>query len=173
MDGVPYPQPLAGLEPQYVPWGLLLVRPIGHPPRPVPPRAADQWSRAYPTVLRVPRLGRYGHRGGPQTPEVGSLACVPRGPFSSRPQFTLCGLWWWVSRLSWVGWWWWGGSSSPFLAVLLARVSPPSLVVVRRRWRRVVPRLSWLRVRVVGVAPRHSWLGSSGVGGRQAFATPG
>ena len=33
MDGVPYPQPLAGPEPQYVPWGVLLVRPIGHPPR--------------------------------------------------------------------------------------------------------------------------------------------
>ena len=27
---VPYPQPLAGPEPQYVPWGVLLVRPIGH-----------------------------------------------------------------------------------------------------------------------------------------------
>ena len=34
MDGVPYLQPLAGPEPQYVPWGVLLVRPIGHPPRP-------------------------------------------------------------------------------------------------------------------------------------------
>ena len=32
MDGVPYPQPLAGPEPQYMPWRLLLVRPIGHPP---------------------------------------------------------------------------------------------------------------------------------------------
>ena len=32
MDGVPYPQPLTGQEPQYVPWGALLVRPIGHPP---------------------------------------------------------------------------------------------------------------------------------------------
>ena len=58
MDGVPYPQPLAGPEPQYVPWGVLLVRPIGHPPRPVPPRAADQRSRAYPTLLRVLRWGR-------------------------------------------------------------------------------------------------------------------
>ena len=33
MDGVPYRQPLAGPESQYVPWGVLLVRPIGHPPR--------------------------------------------------------------------------------------------------------------------------------------------
>ena len=95
MDGVPYPQPLAGPVPQYVPWGVLLVRPIGHPPRPVPPRAADQRSRAYPTLLRVLRWGRYGHRGGPQTPEVGSLAGAPRGPFSSRPPFrcAVCGGW--------------------------------------------------------------------------------
>ena len=95
MDGLPYPQPLAGPEPQYVPWGVLLVRPIGHPPRPVPPRAADQRSRAYPTLLRVLRWGRYGHRGGAQTPEVGSLACVSRGPFSSRPPFrcAVCGGW--------------------------------------------------------------------------------
>ena len=33
------------------------------------------------------------------------------------------------------------------------------------------PRLSWLRV--LGVAPHHSWLGSSGVGGGGGFATPG
>ena len=107
MDGVPYPQPLAGPEPQYVPWGVLLVRPIGHPPRPVPPRAADQRSRAYPTLLRVLRWGRYGHRGGPQTPEVGSLACVSRGPFPSRPPFRCVVLL--VSHLSGVGWWWWEG----------------------------------------------------------------
>ena len=133
MDGVPYPQPLAGPEPQYVPWGVLLVRPIGHPPRPVPPRAADQRSRAYPTLLRVLRWGRYGHRGGPQTPEVGFLACVPRGPFSSRPPFrcAVCGGWCPVSP----GWGGGGGGGgvSLFLAVLLACVSPPPLVVVRRR----------------------------------------
>ena len=110
MDDVPYPQPLAGPEPQYVPWGVLLVRPIGHPPRPVPPRTADQRSRAYPTLLRVLRWGRYGHQGGPQTPDVGSPACVSRGPFSSRPPFRCCGLRWWVSRLSRVGWWWRGGA---------------------------------------------------------------
>ena len=46
MDGVPYPQPLTGHEPQYVPWGVLLVKPIGQPPRPVPPRAAGQRSGA-------------------------------------------------------------------------------------------------------------------------------
>ena len=89
MDGVPYPQPLAGPEPQYVPWEVFLVRPIGHPPRPVPPRAADQRSRAYPTLLRVLSWSRYVHLGGPQTPEVGSLACVSRGPFSSRPHFAV------------------------------------------------------------------------------------
>ena len=134
MDGVPYPQPLAGPEPQYVPWGVLLVRPIGHPPRPVAPRAADQRSRAYPTLLRVLRWGRYGHRGGPQTPEVGSLAGAPRGPFSSRPPFrcAVCGGWCPVSP----GWGGGGGGGgcSLFLAVLLAGVSPPPLVAVRRRW---------------------------------------
>ena len=133
MDGVPYPQPLAGHEPQYVPWGVLLVRPIGHPPRPVPPRAADQRSRAYPTLLRVLRWGRYGHRGGPQTPEVGSLAGAPRGPFSSRPPFrcAVCGGWCPVSP----GWGGAGGGGgcSLFLAVLVAGVSPPPLVAVRRR----------------------------------------
>ena len=74
-------------------WGVLLVRPISHPPRAVPPRAADQRSRAYPTLLRVLRWGRYGHWGGPQAPEVGSLACVSRGPLSSRPPFRclVCG----------------------------------------------------------------------------------
>ena len=71
MDGVPYQQPLAGPEQQYVPWYVLLVRPIRHPPRPVPPRAADQRSQAYLTLLRVLSWGGYGHRGGPQTPEVG------------------------------------------------------------------------------------------------------
>ena len=129
MDGVPYPQPLAGPVPQYVPWGVLLVRPIGHPPRPVPPRAADQRSRAYPTLLRVLRWGRYGHRGGPQTPEVGSLAGAPRGPFSSRPPFrcAVCGGWCPVSP----GWGGGGGGGgcSLFLAVLLAGVSPPPLVL--------------------------------------------
>ena len=64
MDGVPYPQPLIGHQPQHVLWGVLLVNPIAHPPRPVPPRAGDQRSRAYPTLLRVLRWGRCGHRGG-------------------------------------------------------------------------------------------------------------
>ena len=181
MDGVPYPQPLAGPEPQYVPWGVLLVRPIGHPPRPVPPRAADQRSRAYPTLLRVLRWGRYGHRGGPQTPEVGSLACVSRGPFSSRPPFrcAVCGGWCPVSP----GWGGGGGGGgfSLFLAVLLVCVSPPPLVVVRRRcvclWRGACARgvcvgvwcvvcgvscaavvcwwgCGWC---VVWLVPRHSW----------------
>ena len=68
-----------------------MVRPIGHPPRAVPRRAADQRSRAYPTLLRMLRWGRYGHRGGPQTSEVGSLACVSRGPFCVPPPISLCG----------------------------------------------------------------------------------
>ena len=180
MDGVPYPQPLAGPEPQYMPWRVLLVRPIGHPPRPVPPRAADQRSRVYPTLLRVLRWGRYGHRGGPQTPEVGSLACVSRGPFSSRPPFrcVVCGGWCPVSP-GWGGVW--GGGGSLFLAVLLVCVSPPPLVVVRRRcvclWRGACARgvcvgvwfvvcgvwcaavvcwwdCGWC---VVWLVPRHSW----------------
>ena len=172
MDGVPYPQPLAGPQPQYVPWGVLLVRPIGHPPRLVPPRAADQRSRAYPTLLRVLRWGRYGHRGGVQTPEDGYLACVSRGPFLSCPPFrcVVCSGGFPVSP-GWAGGG--GGRFLLFLAVLLLCVSPPPLVVVRSRWRQVVPRPPWLWVRVLGVAPRHSWLGSSGVGGGWAFATPG
>ena len=85
MDGVPYPQPLAGHGPQYVLWAVLLVRPVGHSPRLVPPLAADQQSQAYPSLLRVLRWGRYGHRGGTQTPEAGPLACVPRWLLSSRP----------------------------------------------------------------------------------------
>ena len=89
MDGVPYPQPLAGPEPQYVPWGVLLVRPIGHPPRPVPPRAADQRSRAYPTLLRVLRWGRYGHRGAPKPLRLGPSPASPVGPFRPAPLFAV------------------------------------------------------------------------------------
>ena len=143
MDGVPYPQPLAGPEPQYVPWGVLLVRPIGHPPRPVPPRAADQRSWAYPTLLRVLRWGRYGHRGGPQTPEVGSLACAPRGPFSSRPPFrcAVCGGWCPVSPGLGGGGGGGGGFAVPGcvacgrVAPSSGRGSPPVCVFVARRVR--------------------------------------
>ena len=158
MDSVPYPQPLTGPEPQYVPLRVLLVRPIGHPPRPVPPRAADQRSRAFPTLLRVLRWGRYGHRGGPQTPEVGSLACFSHGPFSSRPPFrcVICGGGLPVSP----GWGAGGGGRfSLFLAVLLVCVSPPPLVVVRRRcvclWRGACARGVCVGVCVV----RSWWLG--------------
>ena len=70
---------------KYMPWEVLLVRPIGHPPRPVPPRAASQRSEAYPTSLRVLRWRRYGHQGGPRTPGVRSLASVPFRLFSPRP----------------------------------------------------------------------------------------
>ena len=70
---------------------MLLVRPIGHPPRLVPPRAAGQRSRAYPTLLRALRWGRYGHRGGGgQTPGVGSLASVSFGLLSPRPPPVRC-----------------------------------------------------------------------------------
>ena len=155
MDGVPYRQPLAGPEPQYVPWGVLLVRPIGHPPRLVPPRAADQRSRVYPTLLRVLRWGRYGHRGGPGTTDVGSLARVSRGPSSSRPPFrrVVCGGGFPVSP-GWDGGG--GGRFLLFLAVLLVYVSPPPLVVVPRRcvclWRSVCARGV-----CVGVCVVRSW----------------
>ena len=168
MDGVPYLQPLAGRQRQYMPWGVLLVRTIGHRPRPVPPQAADQRSRAYPTLLRVLRWGRYGHRGGPQTPEVGPLACVSCGPLLSRPPLSLCWLRWWVFRHSWVGCGGSGWGAAP-----------------RHSWPRCLcayPRHSWLRLaaggggwslatwlRVFGVAPRHSWLESAGVAGGVAL----
>ena len=140
--------------------------PLVNPPRPVPPRAADQRSWAYPTLLRVLTWGRYGHRGGPATPEVGSLTCVSRGPLSSCPPFAV-----WFVVVGFPSLLGGPGDSSPFLAELLVCVSPPPLVVVRRAWRWVVPRHSWLWV--FSVAPRHSWLGSSGVGGGRAFAIPG
>ena len=89
MDGVPYPQPLAWPEPQYVPWGVLLVRPIGHPPRPVPPRAADQRSRAYPTLLRVLRWGQYGHREAPEPLRLGPSPASPVGPFRPARLFAV------------------------------------------------------------------------------------
>ena len=165
MDGVPYPQPLAGHEPQYVPGGVLLVRPIGRPPKTVPPRAADQRSWAYPTLLRVLRLGRYGRRGGPQTPEVRLHACVPCGLLlSCSPPTTVLGSVVGLSPLlAWVRWWCWGGGSSPLLDEVLMWASPPPLAGARCRRRRVVPRQSWLRV--LGAAPRHSWLESAGGAG--------
>ena len=88
--------------------------------------------RGYPNLLCVLRWGRYGHRGGPRTPEVGSLTCVFRGPFLSRPPFrcVVCGGGFPVSP-GWGGGGW--GRFSLFLAVLLVCVSPPPLVVVRRR----------------------------------------
>ena len=132
MDGVPYPQPLAGPEPQYVPWGVILVRPIGHPPRLVPPRAADQRARAYPTFLRVLRWGQYSHPGGPQTPEVGPLACVSCGLPASRPPSlaVLVAVVGFPPFLAEVRQLWWGGGSSPLLTEALVCVSPPLLAAV-------------------------------------------
>ena len=163
MDIVPYSQPLAGREPQYVPWGVLLVRPSGHPRRRVPPRTADQRSRAYHTLLRVLRWGRYGHREGAKTPEVGSLACVSRGPLSSRPPFrcVVCGGGFPLSP-RWGGG---GGRAAP-------RLSWPCCLCA-------CPHLPWLWFAAGGGGwspattgcgsgswvwlPCRSWLGSSGV----------
>ena len=145
MDGVTYPQPPAWPELQYVPWRVLLVRPIGHPPRPVPPRAAEQRSRAYPILLRVLRWGRYCRGGRPQTPQVGSLACLLWRPLSSRPHLSLCGLSSWVSRLSWVGWGG-GGGGTPL-------------------------RHSWPIC--LCVCPRHSLVTLATGGGGWSLATPG
>ena len=85
MDGVPYPQPLTGHEPQYVPWEVLLVRPIGHPPQ------AGATSGRWPTVPGVTHLtacaqvGPIQTPGGGQTPEVGYLTSVFCGLLSPRP----------------------------------------------------------------------------------------
>ena len=46
MGGVPYLQPLAGHEPQYVPTCVLSVRPSSHPISPVPLWAASLPSQA-------------------------------------------------------------------------------------------------------------------------------
>ena len=198
-DGVPYPQPLAGPKPQYVPWGVLLVRPIGHPRRPVPPRVTDQRSWRYPTLLRVLRWGRYVHLGAPQTSEVGSLVCVSSGPVSSRPpcRCVVCGggfpvspRWDWVvvvgerllatpSRVACVrvpatpG----RGSApvaaggpSPLLAEGLGFRSPPLLAGVLWCWWGVGLRHSWLRsADLWGVVPPFRLR----VLGGRSLATPG
>ena len=74
MDGVPYPQPLTGHEPQYVSWGVRRVRPIGHPPGPVPPWAAGLQSQVYPALLHTVT----GGGGGGATPQVKFLAGAPQ-----------------------------------------------------------------------------------------------
>ena len=84
-------------------------------------------------------------RGPPKTPEVGSLACVSRGPLWSRPLLSLCGLWWWVSCLSWVGWRGVGGGAAP-------HHSWPSCLCA---------------------CPRHSWLRLAAGGGGLSLAIPG
>ena len=141
-----------------------MVRPIRHPPRRVPPRAADQRSPAYPTLLRVLRCDRYGHRGGAKPLRLGPSPASPVRPFSPAPSLavlvTAVGF---LPLLPGVRWWWWGGGSSPPLAELLVCVYPPLLAGARDRWWRVVPHHSWLRV--LGVAPRHSLLGSAGGAG--------
>ena len=100
----------------------------------------------------------------PEPLRLGPSPAFSVGPFRPAPSFRCvgCGGWFPVSP-GWGGMVVEGGGSSPLLAELLVCVSPPLLAEARRRWRRVVPRHSWLRV--LGMAPRHSWLGSSGVGG--------
>ena len=135
-----------------------------------PPQAGATAGRQ-PTVRGVShyiacaQVGPILSLGGPPNPR----GWVPRlhfpwAPFLPPPPFAV----WFVvvgfpSLLGGLGWWWWGGGSSPLLAELLVCVSPPLLADARRRWRQVVPRHSSLRV--LGVAPCHSCLGSSGVGG--------
>ena len=135
-------------------------RPLTNGPGRIPPNCV--WSGGADTVT-----------GGASKPlRLGPSPAFPVGPFCPAPPFAV---WFLVvgfpSLLGRVGWQWWGSGSSPLLAELVVCVSPPLLGAARRRWRRVVPRYS--RLRVFGVAPRHSWLGSSGVGGGWAFATPG
>ena len=65
--------------------------------------------------------------GGPQTPEVGSLACVSRGPFLSRPPFrcAVCGGWCPVSP-GWGGGAGGGGGFAVPGCVACVRVAPSS-----------------------------------------------
>ena len=89
MDGVSYPQPLAGPEPQYVPWGVLLVRLIGHPPRPVPPRAADQRSRCIPPYCVCSGGADTVTGGAPKPQRFGPSPASPVGPFCPGPLFAV------------------------------------------------------------------------------------
>ena len=80
MDDVPYPQPLTGHEPQYVPWRVLRVRPNIPPP----PRAGATMGRR-PTVpgvscpLTSTQAGPIWSLGGPPNPS-GQVPCqAPRG----------------------------------------------------------------------------------------------
>ena len=162
MDGVPYPQPLTGDKPHNVPWGVLLVRPIGQPPRPVPPGAADKPSWAYPTLLRVLRWGRYSHRGGGPNPSGWAPRLCPLwAPFIPSPPSRCVGLGGGSLATPGLGaavvl----GGGGSPLLAEVLVCASPPLLAGASCRWWWVVPRHSWLRV--LGAVPSNSWLGSAG-----------
>ena len=88
MDGVPYPQPLTGHEP----WGVLLVRPIGHPPgRCHLGPLANGPGRNPPYCLRSGGADT-DTGGGGQTPEVGYLTSVLRGLLSPRLPPVRCGV---------------------------------------------------------------------------------
>ena len=128
MDGVPYPQPLAGPEPQYVPWGVLLVRPIS-----TPPGRCHRGPLTYGPG-RIPPYCLCSGRadtvtGGASKPvRLGPSPAFPVGPFRPIPSF-LVGFVEVVfpSPLGGVGCWWWGGGSSPLRAGLLVCVTPPLL----------------------------------------------
>ena len=103
MDGVPYPQPLPRPEPQYVPWGVLQVRPIGHSPGRCHLRPLTKGPGRIPPYC-VCSGGAHTVTGGEgQTPEVGALACVFFRLLSSRPLPPLCWVRRRVFRHSWLG----------------------------------------------------------------------
>ena len=83
MDGVPDPQPLTRHEPHYMPWGVLRVGPMGHPPDLVLPWAAALRSQAYPALWLPLWRGRYGHWGVRLTSLLRLCAGVPLWPVCS------------------------------------------------------------------------------------------
>ena len=87
MDGVPYPQPLTGHEPRYVPWGAPRVKPLGQPPGLVPPWVVVLRSQLYPALLLPLKQGRYTvTMGGPLTARVRFHANVPPSGLEVRPR---------------------------------------------------------------------------------------
>ena len=90
MDSVPYPQPLTGQEPQYVPWGGLLVRPTRHSlgrchlgpltngPRRIPPYGVCSGGAKRVTG------------GAPKPLRLGPSPASPVGSFRPVPPLPLC-----------------------------------------------------------------------------------
>ena len=83
--------------------------------------------------------------GAPSPPRLGPSPAFLVGPFRPAAFFSLCGLWWWDSHLSWVGWVAGGGGAAP-------RHSWPSCLCA---------------------CSRHSWLRLAAGGGGWSLATPG